>query len=80
VIAKLNFSHPDGVPKSALIPVTLPSDADITESLMAEFEPVHGLQFLSEVVRTCRNELRTSVDEGPAGSLDVLARKRLAAL
>lgn len=80
VIARLNFSHPDGARKPATVPATPPSDADVTERLMLEFEPVHGLRFLSEFVRTCRNELRTAVDEGPAGSLDVLARERLAAL
>lgn len=75
VIGKLNFSRPVVAPA-----VALPSDADVTERLMLEFEPVHGLRFLSEIVRTCRHELRTAVGAGPARSLDVLARERLAAL
>jgi hypothetical protein len=75
VIGKLNLSRPEVVPA-----VAPPSDADVTERLMAEFEPVHGLRFLSEIVRICRQELRTAVDGVPARSLDVLARKRLAAL
>ena len=75
VIGKLNFSRPEVLPAGALA-----SDADVTERLMAEFEPVHGLRFLSEIVRTCRQELRTAVDGAPARSLDVLARTRLAAL
>jgi hypothetical protein len=73
VIGKLSRSHP-GAAKS----VALPSDADVTERLMLEFEPVHGLRFLSEIVRVCRRELRTAVGTDPVRSLDDLARERLA--
>lgn len=79
VIGKLNFSRPEVVPASVITPAPA-SDADVTERLMLEFEPVHGLRFLSEIIRICRRELRGAVGAGPAGSLDVLARERLAAL
>jgi hypothetical protein len=79
VIGKLNLSRPEVVPAPETTPAPA-SDADVTERLMLEFELVHGLRFLSEIIRMCRHELRGTVNAGPGRSLDVLARERLAAL
>jgi len=54
------------------------SDADVVERLFLEFEPVHGLKLLSEVVQSCRAELRDSAPLIASESLDDLVRERLA--
>jgi hypothetical protein len=56
----------------------LPSDADVTERLLLEFEATHGLRFVSAVIRTCRAELRKSAPGYAPESLEALVRSRLA--
>lgn len=56
------------------------SDADVAERLLLEFGPTHGLLLISEIIRSCRTEMRNAGPAAQARSLDVLARERLARL
>jgi hypothetical protein len=77
MIGKSGFSLPEVVSASMTV---LPSDADVTERLLLEFEATHGLRLVSGLIRSCRSELRNSVPAYPPESLDTLVRTRLAAL
>jgi hypothetical protein len=77
MIGKSSFSLPEVVAASVTV---LPSDADVTERLLLEFEATHGLRLVSGLIRSCRSELRNSVPAYLSESLDTLVRTRLAAL
>lgn len=74
MIRRSGFSVP-GAPGPSV--TALPSDADVTERLMQEFEGTHGLRLVSGVIRGCRADLRSG---GSPESLENLVRSRLAAL
>jgi hypothetical protein len=58
----------------------VPSDADLAERLLLEFEQEYGLRVISEIIRRCRTDLRNTNPSETPESLDDLARKRLATL
>lgn len=53
------------------------SYADVTECLFREFEPVHGLWTITQVVSRCRADLERSPLASVPGTLESLARERL---
>jgi hypothetical protein len=55
------------------------SYADVTERLFREFEPVHGLTAISDVLRHCRADLAGSASESLLEGVEERARQRLAA-
>ena len=74
---KSSFSLPEVVTLSV---TELPSDADVVERLLLEFEATHGLRLISAVIRSCRAELRKSGPADVSESLETLVRTRMAAL
>jgi hypothetical protein len=56
------------------------SYADVTKRLLLEFAPAHGLKPTSDVIRSCRTDLRGSTNPGSPQSLDSLVRVRFASL
>ena len=58
----------------------LPSDADVTEGLLLEFETTYGLRLVSSVIRTCRAELRNAGSIYPRSRWRRSSRGRLAAM
>ena len=77
MIGRSSCSLPEVVAPSM---TALPSDADVTERLLLEFEATHGLRLISGVIRSCRSELRNSAPASLPESLETLVRIRLAAL
>lgn len=77
MIGMSNFLVPDAVTPSV---TALPSDADVIERLLLEFEATHGLRLVSGVIRGCRAELRDTASGYSSQSLDALVRGRLAGL
>jgi hypothetical protein len=55
------------------------SYAELTERLFCEFECMHGLLMITQVVRSCRAELQGSPPPVMLQRLETLARERLAA-
>jgi hypothetical protein len=53
------------------------SYADVAECLFREFEPVHELWTITQVVHQCRAELEGSPLASVPGTLESLARERL---
>jgi hypothetical protein len=53
------------------------SYADVAECLFREFEPVHGLWTITQVVRRCRTDLEGSPLASLPATLERLARERL---
>jgi hypothetical protein len=74
MVGDSSFPLPDVVAPSV---TALPTDADVTERLLAEFEATHGLRLVSGVIRSCRAELRNTVATYPPESLEALVRSRL---
>ena len=77
MFGKSNFLLPNAVASSV---TALPSDADVIERLLHEFEATHGLRLVSGVIRGCRAELRSVQPSCPPESLEALVRSRLVAL
>lgn len=77
MIGKSSFPLPDAVAPSM---TALPTDADVTERLLLEFEATHGLRLVSGVIRGCRAELRDTLPAYRPESLEALVRTRLAGL
>lgn len=56
------------------------SYADITERLFREFEPLHGLPMIAQIVGRCRTDLRDTPGGTTLATLERLAHQRLSAL
>jgi hypothetical protein len=56
------------------------SYADVTERLFHEFESVHGLPAITQMVRRCRAELLDVPGEATLHTLERIARQRISAL
>ncbi|WP_051580954.1 hypothetical protein [Pseudonocardia acaciae] len=56
------------------------SYADVVERLFREFEPLHGLWTITQVVRRCRADLHGAPRASLPAALEELARERLAAV
>lgn len=53
---------------------TASTHADVSERLLMEFGPTHGLRLVSEVLRRCRIELATGPAPSSPTALERLAR------
>lgn len=79
MIGDSNLSRPEAMPPVMAL-TGEPTDADVTERLLGEFEATHGLRLMSAVIRACRAELRKSAPGSGPQMLEALVRGRLAAL
>ena len=61
-----------------LLPAPGLSHADVSELLLMEFGPTHGLRLVSAVLRRCRVELAAESPTGSPAALERLARAKLA--
>lgn len=56
------------------------SYADVTERLFREFEPVHGLPMITQIMRRCRADLRGAPGDAMLDTLERMARQRISSL